>query len=147
MLARPLVVELIDNQDAVLVTQFNKLATVGIVAGADVVHAELLHQLDALLDGPRIGGSTKCSEGVVIGIALQQHLLTIKFKSKRRAELYGADAERRTDLVHHGAVLLQQRDDSTIKIRMLAVPQLRILDVHLRQLGFHGARGRLAVLL
>ena len=57
MLARPLVVEFVDDQDAVFVAEFNELARIGIVGRADMVDAKLLHQLQAFLDGTRIGGS------------------------------------------------------------------------------------------
>ena len=70
VLVGPLVVQFVDHQHAVLVTQLDELARVGIVRGTDMVDAELLHQLQALLDGTRIGGSTQCSQRVVVGITL-----------------------------------------------------------------------------
>ncbi len=45
MLARPLVVELVDDEDAILVAEFNELTRVGIVRSADMVDAKLLRQL------------------------------------------------------------------------------------------------------
>ena len=57
MLTGPFVVEFIDHQDTILVTQADEVATIGIVGGADMVDAILFHQLDALLDGTWIGGS------------------------------------------------------------------------------------------
>ena len=71
MLLCPLVVELVDNQDAILVTKPDEVATIRIVRRADVVQSELLHQLDALLDGTRIGSSTQSPQGVVVGITFQ----------------------------------------------------------------------------
>ena len=71
MLACPLVVELIDDEDAILVAKFDKLAAIGIMTGADVVHAKLLHELQALLNGTWIVGSTERSKRVVVGIAFQ----------------------------------------------------------------------------
>ena len=62
MLARPLVVELIDDKHTILVTEFDELTAIGVVRGTDVVHAILLHQQYALLDGTGIGGSTKGTE-------------------------------------------------------------------------------------
>ena len=60
MLAGPFVVELINYQYSVFVAELDEVAAIGIVRSADMIHAELLHQLDTLLDGTRIGS---CSEG------------------------------------------------------------------------------------
>ena len=59
MLQCPLVIELVDDQDAQTVAQFDERTTVRVVAGADMVHAKLLHQLQTLLDSTRIGCSTQ----------------------------------------------------------------------------------------
>ena len=59
MLTRPLVVEFVYYQNAVFVAEADKVAAVGIVRGAYMVHAKLFHQFDALLDGFGVGCSTK----------------------------------------------------------------------------------------
>ena len=51
MLQGPFVIELVDHQDAQFVAQLDEVAAVGVVAGAHVVHAKLLHQFQSLLDG------------------------------------------------------------------------------------------------
>ena len=61
MLVSPLVIEFVDNQYAQLVAQLYKTATIRIMAGTDMVHTKLLHQLDALLDGTWIGGGSQCT--------------------------------------------------------------------------------------
>ena len=108
MLTRPLVVELVDDEDAVLVAEADEIAAVGIVRGADMVHAELFHQQDALLDGLGIGGSTEGTEGVVVGIALEQHLAAVELQTELWTELDGADAELVAGLVGYGAVVTQE---------------------------------------
>ena len=110
VLTRPLVVELVDDEDAVLVAETDEVAAVGIVRGADMVHAELLHQQDALLDGLGVGGRTEGTEGVVVGIALEQHLAAVELQPELWTELDGADAELVAGLVGYGAVVTQQLD-------------------------------------
>ena len=73
-----------------------------------MVHAELFHQQDALFDSLRIGGCTEGAECMVVGIALEEHLMAIEFETEVRAELDGADTELVAGLVGHRAVLAQQ---------------------------------------
>ena len=108
MLTRPLVVELVDQQDTVLVAEADEVAAVGVVRGADMVHAELFHQQDALLDGLGIGGSTEGAEGVVVGIAFEEYLAAIELEAEVGSELDGADAELVAGLIGHRAVVAQQ---------------------------------------
>ena len=58
VLTCPLVVQLVDHQYTVLVAKFYELTAIGVMTGTYVVDAKLLHQLQAFLDSPRIGGST-----------------------------------------------------------------------------------------
>ena len=60
MLTCPFVVQLVDHQNTVLIAQLDELTAIGIMTGTYVVDAKLFHQLQALLNGPRIGGSTQC---------------------------------------------------------------------------------------
>ena len=145
MLACPLVIELIDDEDAVLVAKLDELATVGVVRGADMVDAILLHQLQALLDGTRIGGSAEGSQVVVVGIAFQQHFTAIEPQAIVRAYLYGTDAEVVSNTIYGLSLLIVERQLNGIKVRMLGVPQLRILNLYLGQLLLHVAGGRGAV--
>ena len=64
-----------DDPDAILIAEFQKVLTIGIMRGADMVHAEFLHQFQPLLDGTRIGGSTQGTEGMMVGI-LGSHRLS-----------------------------------------------------------------------
>ena len=128
-----------------LVAQLNEFSAVGIVRGADMVHAEGFHQQDALLDGPGIGGSTQCAHRVVVGIAFQQHLLAVQLQAEGRSYLHGAQAEMLFCAAHGLALLIIQRSLHSVEVRMLRVPQLRIGNFHLRQLLLHRARGRRAV--
>ena len=93
ILCEPFVIELVDDKDTVFVAKAVEVFTVGIVGAADVVEAEVLEQLDALLDGTRIGGGTERAEGVVVGNALEDHLAAIELEAKRRTVLDGTDTE------------------------------------------------------
>ena len=107
MLTGPLVVEFIDEQDAIFVAETDEITAVGVVRSADMVHTKLLNQLQALLDSLGVGRSTEGSQRVVIGIALQDYLLAIKFQSEIRTELYGADAEVIAYLVGNRSIFTQ----------------------------------------
>ena len=60
MLLGPFVVQFVHNQYAVFVAESDEVAAVWIVRGTNMVHSELLHQLDALLNSLGIG---RCTEG------------------------------------------------------------------------------------
>ena len=105
MLVGPLVVQLIHDEDTIFVAQFDKLSAVRVVTGAYVVDAELLHQLQALLDGTGVGGSSQCTEGVVVGIPLQQHLLAVELHAVFRAVFHGTYTEVLTVFVGYGTIL------------------------------------------
>ena len=72
-----------------------------------MVDAPLFHQLYALLDGTRIGSSAKSAQRVVVGIALQKHLLAVELQTVVGPHLDGADAEMLSHLVGHRTVLSQ----------------------------------------
>ena len=140
VLSRPFVVEFVDNKDAVFVAKLYKLAAIWIVRRADMVHSELFHQQNTLLDGVRIVGSTERSECMMVGIALEQHFLSVELHAKVRTKLYGTDAERRRSLIGHGAVFAQHGDHSLVQKWPFCVPQLRVLHLEVGQLTFHRAR-------
>ena len=73
-----------------------------------MVHAELFHQQDALLDGLGIGGSTEGAEGVVVGIAFEEDFTAVELEAELGSELDGADAELVAGLIGHRAVVAQQ---------------------------------------
>ena len=58
-----------------------------------MVHTELFDQLDTFLNGSRIVGCTQCTQRVVVGIAFQQHFLSVEQKSLLGSHFHGADAE------------------------------------------------------
>ena len=129
VLLRPFVVEFIDHEDAHLVAQSDEVAAVGIVRGADVVHAKLLQQSDALLDGLGVGGGAECAEGMVVGAALEDHLPAIEAEAEVGAELDGAESEVVGGHVGYGAVAAEQFRPYIIQIRCIDVPQAGLLDV------------------
>ena len=108
MLTGPFVVEFIDHQDAILVTQADEVAAIGIVGGADMVHAKLLDEFQAFLDSLWIGCGTECSECVVVGIALQQHFVAVELQTEVGTELNSAETELVASLVGYRTVVLQQ---------------------------------------
>ena len=57
----------IHHQDAILIAEFQKVLTIWIMRSADMVHSELLHEFQSLLDGTWIGGSTQGTEGMMVG--------------------------------------------------------------------------------
>ena len=108
MLAGPLVVELVDKQDAVFVAEFDEITAVGIMRGTDVVHAKLLDQFQPFLDGLGVGSRSQSTQCVVVGVALQQHFLAVKLHAEVRPELDGTDAECFASLIGHSPVFAQQ---------------------------------------
>ena len=93
ILCEPLVIELIDDKDAIFVTEAVEVFAIGIVGAADVVEAEVLEQLDALLDGTRIGGGTESTERVVVGNAFEDHLTAVELKAEGGTVFDGTDSE------------------------------------------------------
>ena len=142
MLLCPFVVEFVDHQYTIFVTKPDEVATIRIVRRADVVQSELLHQLDAFLDGTRIGCSSQSAQSVVVGITLQQYLLAIQLQTKVRTYLNGANAKLLTHLVSHTSILTYQSDYCCVKVGMLCVPELWIWNLHLREFGLHGTSRR-----
>ena len=65
----PLVVELVNDEYAVLVAKTYEITTVGVVRGAYVVHPEALQQQQTLLYGTRIGCGTQGAQSMVVGNA------------------------------------------------------------------------------
>ena len=106
MLAGPLVVELVYNKHTITVTELNELAAIWIVRGAYVVQSELFHELDTFLHGTRIGSSTKGTQGVVVGIALEQHFPAIEQEAAVGSDFNGAHAKLLAHLVGHLFVLI-----------------------------------------
>ena len=73
-----------------------------------MVDAELLHQQDALLDGFGVGGCTEGTEGMVVGIAFEEHFTAVESEAELRAERDGADAELIAGLIGDGAIFTQE---------------------------------------
>ena len=124
-----------------LVAQLDELAAVGIVRGADVVDAILLHQLQALLDGTRIGGSTEGSQVVVVGIAFEQDFLSVELQAEVGTYLHGTNAEMVGNGIDGLSLLVIERQLDGIEIGMVGIPQLGIGNLHLGQLLLYDAGG------
>ena len=108
MLTGPLVVKFIYYQNTQFVAELDEIATIGVMRGADVVHAKLLHQFDTLLDGLWIGCCTQGTKCMMIGVALQQYLLSIQFETEVSTIFNGANAKFVVGLVGHRSVLSQE---------------------------------------
>ena len=76
--------------------------------GTYMIHAKLLHQLEAFLYGLGIGRSSKCTERMVVGISFQQYFPAVELHAVFRRELYGANTELIGCLISHCAVFTQQ---------------------------------------
>ena len=146
VLTCPFVVQFVNNQYAVAVAKFDELAAIRVMGSAYVVHAVLLHQLEALLDGSGKGGSPQCAQRVVVGITFQEHLAPVQFHAVVGTELHGAKAEMVAHLVGHGAIRAQQLNLHGVEARCVEVPQLRFLNHDFRQLRHLGAGRRGAAL-
>ena len=82
VLREPLVIEFIHDKDAQRVAEIQQALAVGVMAGADVVEAIIFEQSQPFLDGARIGGGTQCTQCVVVGNALQQHLAAVELHAE-----------------------------------------------------------------
>ena len=47
-----------------------------------MVHSERLHQFYTLLHSTRVGGCTKSTKAVVIGIALEKNLIAVELEAE-----------------------------------------------------------------
>ena len=106
ILGKPFVVKFIHHQDAILIAKLQEILAVWIMRRADMVHTELLDQLESLLDGTRIGSCTQGTEGMMVGIALQQDLLAIHQQALLRNDFDGAHAKLFFNLISHLSLLI-----------------------------------------
>ena len=120
----PFIIQLVDHQDAILVAQAQQVLAVRIMGCTNMVEAKALHSEYLLLDGTRIGCCTKGSQGVMIGITLEQHFLSVEQESVLGRQFYGTHAEVLTCFVSHSSFLVVERHLGDIEIRMVARPQL-----------------------
>lgn len=109
ILSKPLVVKLIHYQDAILIAEFQEILAIWIMRGADMVHSEFLHQFQSLLDGTRIGGSTQGTEGMMIGITLEENLLAVHQQALLWDDFDGAHTKRLLYLVGDVALTVIKR--------------------------------------
>ena len=79
-----------------------------------MVHTELLDQLEPLLDGTRISSSTQGTEGMMVGIPLQQDLLAIHEQALLRIHFDGTNTERLPDLVGNIPLIVIKRHFGSI---------------------------------
>ena len=108
VLVVPFVIEFIHHQYAVLVAKVQKVSRIGVVRGAYVVHPKLFHQFDALLYSSFVGSGSQSTVGVVVGIALEQHLLAIEFQSLSWHQFHSAHAKALGGHSSHTAIGAQQ---------------------------------------
>ena len=114
ILGEPLIIKFIHHQDAILIAEFQKVLTIGIMRGADMVHSEFFHQFQSLLDGTRISSSTQGTEGMMVGIPLQQDLLAIHEQALLRIHFDGTNTERLPDLVGNIPLIVIKRHFGSI---------------------------------
>ena len=133
VLLRPFVVQFVDDEDAEAVAYLHEVLAVGVVRAADVVHAELLHHLQSLLYGTRVSRCAQCAKSVVVGIALEQHLLAVQLQTAFWCELYGAHAKLLLHLVCHVARLVVDGHFGGVEVWVLARPEVGVWNVYGRQ--------------
>ena len=114
ILGEPLIIKFIHHQDAILIAELQEILAIGIMRRADMVHTELLDQLEPLLDGTRISSSTQGTEGMMIGISLQQDLLAIHEQALLRIHFDGTNTERLPDLVGNIPLIVIKRHFGSI---------------------------------
>ena len=109
ILGEPLVIKFIDHQDTKTVAELEEVLAIRVMRSTHMVHAELLHQLQSFLDGTWISRSTECSQGMMVGIALQQYLLAIDEQALAWRIFDGAHTKLLLDLVSHIALMIIER--------------------------------------
>ena len=115
----PFIIQLVDHQDAILVAQAQQVLAVRIMRCTNMIEAKALHGEYLLLDGTRIGC---CTKGVMIGITLEQHFLSVEQESVLGRQFYGTHAEVLTCFVSHSSFLVVERHLGSIEIRTVARP-------------------------
>ena len=140
MLPGPFVVKFIHHKNAVLVTQFDKLAAIRIMRCANMVHAVFLDELETFLYGPRIRSSAKGAKCMMIGVTFQQHLLAIEQQSLIGSDFHRTDAEMIGCHIRHSAILSEDFHFRCIEARCFGVPQQRFSNSDFGYLGLHSPR-------
>ena len=91
------------------------------------VAAHVLQQLQAVADGLFVDGRAQRSQVMMVARAPQHQLLAVEEKALVGDDLHGADAERRLIGVAQGSLVIHLRV-RPVKMRMAAIPKLRVLD-------------------
>ena len=118
--------DFVDDQEALFISHLVQLLGVGVVAGAEAVGTDPLHQLVVALDGGEVEAAA-ADIGVLVlaeaaqidGLAVQQEMAVL--------DLEGADADLLGVFIDHGTAVVDA-DDDIVQVSSVDVPQLCVLD-------------------
>ena len=99
-----------------------------------MIDTERLHLLYTLLHCTRIYSCPKSTKNMVVGISLEKNLLTVKPKSEVRTNFHSSYSECLGYLVGNTSVFPEKLNLCRLEVRMLAIPELRIIYRYRRNL-------------
>ena len=118
--------DFVDDEEAFLISHLVQLLRIGVVAGAEAVGTDPLHQLVIALDGGQVEAAAAdvcilvlAEAAQVDGLAVQQEVAVL--------DLEGADADLLGVLVDDGAAVVDA-DDDVVQVGGVNVPELGVLD-------------------
>ena len=124
--------DFVNDKEALLIGHLVDLLGVGVVAGAEAVCADPLHQLKIPLDGRQIKPAAP-DVGILVPTEAPQIDRAAVEQETSVPDLKGADADPVQILVHHRAALVDA-DDQIVEIGGVDIPQLGVFD-HQRASG------------
>ena len=133
----PLVDELVHHEQTHAVGNLGEALAVGVVGAAYGVETESFHLAHLALDGVVEGGSTQSTQVVMVGDALEEHLLAVELEAEVGAVFDGAYAELGLLLVHQDAVV-KDVGAAAVEIGRLGAPELGVQHRHGHQLELVG---------
>ena len=118
---------LVDDKEALLIGHLVQLLSVGIVAGAEAVGTDPLHQLIIALDGGQIQTAAADVGVLMLAEAAQIDGLAVQ-KEVAVLDLKGADADLLMVFVHNG-LAIGDANNKAVQVGSVDIPQPDILDM------------------
>ena len=139
---RPAIEELVHHQKSHAVAEVQEFGSDRIVRGANAVYADLLERFETPLPYPERNRRAHCAAVLMQTNALDLEILSVEPETRGRFKFEIANAEW-CDIVVKRGVASTDFCDSSVKHRMVQVPELRILDcdILLEIRGFTGGNG------
>ena len=139
-----LLVRLVHHVDAVAVTQFVKIGTVGVVAGAQEIDVRLLHQPHVQFISRIVHPSASARMMVVAVHTTQFHTLPVNLQHFAH-NLHFLHAQMIVEMFCHTPLSIRQFHTEGVEVRLFCRPQLRLFHVkgqpHLRGVASRKALG------